>query len=389
MARIGFLLTRTPWKDRRQYHRQGPVLLAEGHTVVYLAGIPPDIALDYPYDPVPLSAAERKAAALTGGLNLLAKVARARLDLLQICSIELLPLGMAAKVLRLTKVVYDCREDMPSAMRDHKTRFPKPVRIGLSMMTSFLEAVGDRLFDGLVTADPATANLHRGMPEDRKVVFYNVAPTKHFPVDGPALAEREYDIGIIGSISHRTGALDIIRAVALLRDRGMRLKVVAAGWLLGSSESAVMGLVEELCLTEQFEWRGTIDHLEVPKLLYNTRIGVVAWLNKYPKLLHNIASKVFEFMAARMVTVATDLPSQRVFLKHDYNAMFYAPGNVGELAEALSFLLGDLGAAQRIADQARRDFLTKWNLECVKAPYTDLYDRLTSEPLETLAEKTR
>ena len=120
MARIGFLMTRTPWYDQRQYHRQGPALLAEGHTVVYLAGIPPDIDLDYPYEPVPLSAAERKAAARTGGLNLLRKIARARLDLLQICSVELLPLGIVAKLLRMTKVVYDCREDMPSAMRDHK-----------------------------------------------------------------------------------------------------------------------------------------------------------------------------------------------------------------------------------------------------------------------------
>jgi hypothetical protein len=200
MARIGFLMTRTPWYDQRQYHRQGPVLLAEGHTVVYLAGIP-DTKLDYPYEAVQLSAAERKAAALTGGLNILRKIARTRLGMLQICSVELLPLGIAVKLLRLTKVVYDCREDMPSAMRDHKTWFPKPVRIGLSWMTRLLEEVGDRMFDGLVTADPATADLHRHMAEDRKAIFYNLAPTKHFPVDRPALADREYDIGIVGSLT--------------------------------------------------------------------------------------------------------------------------------------------------------------------------------------------
>jgi glycosyltransferase involved in cell wall biosynthesis len=390
MARIGFLMTRTPWYDQRQYHRQGPALLAEGHTVVYLAGIPPEIDLDYPYEPVPLSAAERKTAARTGGLNLLRKVARARLDLLQICSVELLPLGIAIKLLRLTKVVYDCREDMPSAMRDFKMHFPRPVRIGLSWMTQLLEGIGDRVFDGLVTADPATADLHRHMAEDRKVIFYNLAPTKHFPVDGPALAEREYDLGVIGSISEHTGVFDIVRAVALLRDRGMRLRVVVAGWLLGSDERAMMGLIDELGLTEQFKWCGTLDHLEVPKLLYNTRIGVVAWRDHYPKLRHNIPSKAFEFMAARMVIVATDLPSTRVVLKHDHNAIFYASGNVAELAEVLYRLLGDLETAQKLADQARRDFLSTWNLDVERntAPYTDLYDRLTKQPRGLLAEKT-
>jgi hypothetical protein len=128
MARIGFLMTRTPWYGQRQYHRQGPALLAEGHTVVYLAGIPPDIDLGYPYEPAPPSALERKAAALTGGLNLLRKIARTRLDMLQICSVELLPLGIVAKLLRLTKVVYDCREDMLSEARFRppaETRVPR------------------------------------------------------------------------------------------------------------------------------------------------------------------------------------------------------------------------------------------------------------------------
>jgi glycosyltransferase involved in cell wall biosynthesis len=387
MARIGFLMTRTPWYDQRQYHRQGPALLAEGHTVVYLAGIPPDSDLDYPYEPVPLSAAERKTAARTGGVNLLRKVARARLDLLQICSIELLPLGIAIELLRVTKVVYDCREDMPSSIRHHKPWFPEPVAIGLSLMTRLLESVGDRLFDGLVTADPTVAKLHAHMPADRKVIFYNVAPTKHFPVDGPALADREYDVGIIGSISEHTGVLDTVRAVALLRDRGMRLRVVVAGWFAGAAETTVKQLVDELGLMDQFIFRGAIDHLEVPKLLYNARVGIVS-LHDYPKFRHNIASKAFEFMAARVVTVATDLPSQRVFLKHGHNAMFYAPGNVDELARVLSSLLGDLKAAQRLADQARRDFLNRWNLERNIAPYAGLYDRLTRQPRGLLAEKT-
>jgi glycosyltransferase involved in cell wall biosynthesis len=388
MARIGFLMTRQPWYDQRQYHRQGPALLAEGHTVVYLAGIPPDADLDYPYEPVPLSAAERKAAALTGGLNLLRKIARTRLDMLQICSVELLPLGIVAKLLRLTKVVYDCREDMPSAMRDEKPWFPKPVRIGLSWMTRFLEEVGDRMFDGLVTADPAVAKLHAHMPEDRKVIFYNLAPTKHFPVDGPALPDREYDVGIIGSISEHTGVLDTIRAVALLRDRGMELRVVVAGrWILGSAERAMTRLIDGLGLTEQFKWCGALDHLKVPELLYNTRIGVVSY-HDYPKFRHNMSSKSFEFMAARVVIVATDLPPQRVFLKHGHNAMFYAPGNVDELARVLSSLLGDLKTAQSLADQGRRDFLNTWNLERNTAPYTTLYDRLTSERRGILAEKT-
>lgn len=387
MARIGLLLTTTPWHDRRQYHRQGPALLAAGHEVVYMAGLP-NGALRYDYEAIRLSRSELKAARLTGGLNLLWKVARARLDALQICSVELLPLGIAARLFGLTKVVYDCREDMPSAMRDHKPYLPKPMRIGLSSIVRFLEALGDRVFDGLVTADPAVAELHASMPQDRKVIFYNVAPTTHFPFDGPALAERRYDVAIVGSISERTGVLDVIRAVALLRDRGWRLNVVVIGEPAAPVVSTMRALIHDLSLAEQFEWRGRVDHLEIPGLLYDTRIGIVS-LHDYTKFRRNIASKAFEFIAARMVTVATDLPPQKLFLTHDHNAMFYAPCNVNELAQVLFRILSDMETAQKIANQARRDFLSTWNLELVKAPYVFLYDHITREPKRLLVSKTR
>ena len=44
--------------------------------------------------------------------------------------------------------------------------------------------------------------------------------------------------------------------------------------------------------------------------------------------------------------------------------------------------------AQSLADQARRDFLSTWNLDRIKVGYTGLYHRLTSEPQGLMIEKT-
>ena len=131
-----------------------------------------------------------------------------------------------------------------------------------------------------------------------------------------------------------------------------RLKVLVVGYPAEPAiESEMKELIDELCLTEQFEWRGRVDHLEVPKLLYNTRIGVVPFHN-YTKFRRNIANKALEFIAARMVFIATDLPSQRLFLKHGQNAILYAPGDIDELVQALCSLEDDPRAAQQIADHA-------------------------------------
>jgi glycosyltransferase involved in cell wall biosynthesis len=65
--------------------------------------------------------------------------------------------------------------------------------------------------------------------------------------------------------------------------------------------------------------------------------------------------KLFEYMAAGVPIVATDLPSLREVLRHGENAWLVEPGNGKALAEGICRILCDGSLAQRIADQARGD----------------------------------
>jgi glycosyltransferase involved in cell wall biosynthesis len=65
--------------------------------------------------------------------------------------------------------------------------------------------------------------------------------------------------------------------------------------------------------------------------------------------------KLFEYMAAGMPIVATDLPSLWEVLRHGENAWLVEPGNAKALVVGIFRILCDGRLAQRIADQARRD----------------------------------
>ncbi len=65
--------------------------------------------------------------------------------------------------------------------------------------------------------------------------------------------------------------------------------------------------------------------------------------------------KLFEYMAAGVPTVASDLPSVREILQHDRNAWLVPPGNSEALGQAILAMLRDPARASRIAKTAKEE----------------------------------
>jgi glycosyltransferase involved in cell wall biosynthesis len=64
---------------------------------------------------------------------------------------------------------------------------------------------------------------------------------------------------------------------------------------------------------------------------------------------------MFEYMAARVPIVASDLPALREVLRHDDNALLVPPGDPAGLAQGLTTVLADPALADRLATRARQD----------------------------------
>ena len=65
--------------------------------------------------------------------------------------------------------------------------------------------------------------------------------------------------------------------------------------------------------------------------------------------------KLFEYMAAGVPIVASDLPSIRDILQHDKNAWLVPPGNSDSLGQAILTLLRDPDRATRLAKTAKEE----------------------------------
>jgi glycosyltransferase involved in cell wall biosynthesis len=98
-----------------------------------------------------------------------------------------------------------------------------------------------------------------------------------------------------------------------------------------------------------------VPHAEVPLWLRAADVGALVYpsfdhFNRYMSPL-----KVFEYMAAGLPILATDLPSLAHVLQHRRNAWLIQPGDVEGMADGITALLGDPALRTQLADTGRHD----------------------------------
>ena len=327
MAKICILMTVTPeaWADRRQFYRQAPALADDGHEVIYMASVSEDNIADHFKFSI-LSEHTRRTVRVTGGLNLFRRIVKIRPAAVQLCSVEQLPLGLTIKAFTGIKVIYDCREDMYHSMLQGRPQLQAWQRYILASCTRLIEYLAARTFDGIITSDPAIYDIHRAMPADRKMIFYNTALVSRFTRNYLPLAQREYDIVLLGGMHRRSGIMVLLEILQILTKQGKKVRTLLIGEPAALDRIVIDRTVRKLGLEDDLDITGIVPHAEVPVLLPKAQIGLVLLLDR-PKFRHNIACKAFEYMACGMPVVSSDLPPERLFIREGETGLFFNPGD--------------------------------------------------------------
>jgi glycosyltransferase involved in cell wall biosynthesis len=98
-----------------------------------------------------------------------------------------------------------------------------------------------------------------------------------------------------------------------------------------------------------------VPNTEVPYWIraFDVALAPFPWVDHYAYFMSPL--KLFEYMAAGVPILATDLPSIREVLRHGENAWLVPPGDPKALTEGIRHLLENPNLAERLARQARED----------------------------------
>jgi glycosyltransferase involved in cell wall biosynthesis len=169
-------------------------------------------------------------------------------------------------------------------------------------------------------------------------------------VRAPRRRGGEFVVGFLGTLKPWHGVEDLVRAFHRLRRRCSVYRLLIAGD--GPLRPALERELRRYRLSDAVTFSGEIDHDQVPLLLARMHVAVAP----YPRLAGFYFSplKLFEYMAAGLPVVASDIGQIGEILVHRKTALLHRPGAIAEMVAHIEELRRHPALAARLAREARR-----------------------------------
>jgi glycosyltransferase involved in cell wall biosynthesis len=310
--------------------------------------------------------------------RILIKALQEKADIYHFHDPELIPCAIFLRLISRKPVIYDVHEHNPDALR-LKEYINSRIRNFFAKLFDWFELNTAPFFNAIITADDAVAGRFQGS-NNRIVILYNF-PKKGFgETDGALTNSRAYPVQLIyvGSMCPERGQWLMLDVVRILVDQN---NLDVGLWIIGSfdSEEKRREFIETVETDELLQGRvispGFIPQSQLGAWLSSADIGLVP-LQPVDKFYKNIPTKMFEYMAASLPIVGSDLPPISRFLLAA-NAGFVAdPDDPQSHAEKILSLVENPEMAKEMGQNGRHAFQTRYNWTSEENKLVSLYREL-------------
>jgi glycosyltransferase involved in cell wall biosynthesis len=263
-------------------------------------------------------------------------------------------------------VVYDAHEDLPDQVRGKEYLGPV-ARAVAGVVARAVIAVAARAH-AVVAATPAIAGR---FPSTRTTIVRNLP--RHRPGDDAAAppSARPARAVYLGAMSRDRG-IDVLADVAAAH-------ALPPGWRVTTAGSIDAGV--DRTRFDALAGSGRLEHLGVlapgpaRDLLLTARVGLLP-LFPTPAYATSIPTKLFEYLAAGLAVIATDIPSWRALLDGVDCVTWVPPGDAAAIARALRAYDQSPELLDEHAARGRRLVADRYRWESEAEALLDLYARI-------------
>ena len=208
--------------------------------------------------------------------------------------------------------------------------------------------------------------LEMGMPPARTIAIPNGVRLEPFAdADAHPFAQRIPGIVMVARFSRQKDHATLLRAVALLRERGLAPPLLFAGGGKDLHRRPLEKLADELGIAAQVQFLGVVR--DVPQRLMAHQLCVLS--THY----EGMPLALLEGMAAGCAVVGSAVPGVREVLDDGVDGLLVAEADAPALADALERVLRDPPFGARLAAAARRAAAEKYSRERMNRRYEELF----------------
>ena len=361
----------------RLHHRLAHSLVSAGHQITIVCRVPRDASrlteeLDgVRYVGVPRPGTPRRD--LKGTFQLFCQAWRVKAEAYICFEMRTLVMGLVFKLFNGAKVLYDCHEYRPEM---YNRIFPAPLRDLAKRAIRNLERLMAQRADVVWAVNEHLAARFR--PHCEPVIVlpnYPLLETFEEIKSPPEELQARYAgkkvLLYVGGISQARGVTASLRVMAHLRHDLPQARMLFIGRLEGSYAQEVKSLVSELELGGAVEFLGRVEYTEIPSYLRLGDLGIFLVQPVRERYNWGEPIKYFEYAAAGLPVVMSDLPAKRRLVEEVGNGIVVDPLNHAAAAEAIVELLGDKSRRQAMARRGREAFLSRLNWQAVAPQMLD------------------
>lgn len=345
--------------DIRIVQKEARSLSRAGHEVTVVARPPcPGDVGDIEFKLIELPEVSRWKRPWVFGRAAVALAQSAKPDVVQFHDPELIPFVLRLRSLGC-KVIYDVHEDVPADIYS-KNWIPRWFQPVVAFGSELVERSTAHRFDAIVAATPAIAERFRAYGAS-VILVRNSVRLDEF-IEPNFATRRKRQAVYVGHTSFNRGLVEMVEACTaaeLTLVLAGSIGLAEAGWLKKSSADVT--------------YRGKLSRSEIAILLNQSLIGLCLFRPE-PNHFYAMPTKVFEYMAAGLPVVTSDLPKCREIVETAGCGFSVSLDDRKTLADKLSMLAAvpqraiELGLAGRAA--VSRDY----NWEDDAAELRKLYD---------------
>jgi glycosyltransferase involved in cell wall biosynthesis len=296
-------------------------------------------------------------------------------DIYQFHDPELIPIGLALRLLHKRKVIYDVHENVPEQILS-KTYIPSSLRKLIAAAYDFIERRTAKMFSAIVTANEDISE--RFMKFNKHVLaVHNYAEAGEF-CDTPELDESRYSSGLIlhSAASDRTAFPAVLRAIELVSKK-LRTKLMVTGCSVPESRAAAQLTKRSGC--RNIEILGMLPRRDMTRQLSQSVVSLVLYHN-YRNHSSIRSNRFFEALAAATPVIVSDFPEWRAAVESIGCGLAVDPADPRAIANAIEYFLSNPDQAAAMGKIGRRAFLKTFSWTQEKNRLLQLYDSLLSDP---------
>lgn len=201
------------------------------------------------------------------------------------------------------------------------------------------------------------------LPKDKMEVLYNPCPT----VKPSKPEEREKYILFAGTLTHRKGYDDLIKAFSAIADKypDWRLKLAGNGEIENGKR-----LAQDLGIEKQVDFLGWINGDEKDRAFRHASIYCL------PSYSEGFPMGILDAWAYHLPVVTTPVGGIPDVAINDENLMLFQPGDIDVLVEKLVRLISESKIYKKITDSSRDFSDNKFNMLTISKNLSELYNKI-------------